>query len=54
MNREDIEYVLEVLRSCWAELEAMESTYDDYAVAGHLAEQVEIAIELLEGSRDVE
>jgi hypothetical protein len=48
MNHDDLEFIAETIRSCWTEIEAMERTYDDYCVAGHLEEQVEQALEMLE------
>jgi len=48
MDREELELVLEALKGCWAEIEAMEGTYEDYVTSGHLEEQVEYAIHALE------
>jgi hypothetical protein len=49
MGRDELLLVLEALKSCWSEIEAMESTYEDYVASGRLAEQVEAAITILEG-----
>jgi hypothetical protein len=48
MTRDELTQVLEALKGCWSEIEGMEGTYDDYVVAGDLAEQVEEAIAILE------
>lgn len=43
------EFLLEVLRSAKAEIEAMEETYDDYVASGHLIDQLDEAIITLAG-----
>lgn len=49
MTPRDLDFVLEVLRACKSELTAMEDTYDEYVVSGHLMDQIDEAIELVEG-----
>jgi len=45
----DLRYILEALRSAKVELEAVEDTFGDYTPSGHLFDQLEEAIELVEG-----
>jgi hypothetical protein len=52
MTNDDLAYVIEALRACWAEISAMEASFEEYVVAGHLEEQVEQAIEILETALD--
>lgn len=49
MTPREADFVIEVLRACKAELEAMEGTYEEYAVSGHLMEQLDEAIDIVEG-----
>lgn len=52
LTRDGLELVRETLRACWAEIEAMQDTYDDYVAAGHLEEQVHEALGILEAALD--
>lgn len=49
MTPRDSDFVSEVLKACKSELSAMEDTYDEYVVSGHLMEQIEEAIRIVEG-----
>jgi hypothetical protein len=48
MNSRKAEQVLEALRAAQTEIEAMEDSYEDYVAAGHLIEQIEDAVHLME------
>ena len=49
LTEEQIEFVVEALRGAQSEISAMETTYDDYVSSGDLLEQLEEAIEIMEG-----
>lgn len=49
MTLTEYELVLEALKGAKSEITAMEDTYDDYVAAGKLLEQLDEAIEILEG-----
>lgn len=49
MTPREADFVIEVLRACKAELGAMEDTYEEYVVSGHLMEQLDEAIDIVEG-----
>lgn len=49
MTEAEWDIVTEALKSAKVEIEAMEDTYADYVASGHLLEQLEQAIEIMEG-----
>lgn len=51
MTKTELQFVVEVLKSCRAEFVAMEDTYDDYVVSGPLLEELDEAITILEGEK---
>lgn len=48
LTKSEVEWLLEVVRSAYTELEAVEASYGDYAASGDLMDSMEQAIELLE------
>jgi len=51
-NRE-IAYLLETLRSCKVEIEAVEDEFEEYVCSGHLVDQIEEGIAMLQSAVEV-